>query len=274
MEGHWIRLNRLFSDGKRAVVVAADHGFFIGPIPGTIDLPQAVEAWSEADGILLSPGMLSSCGHVFSQRGAPSAIVRLDWSTVFGVRWGFTGAHPAEVVDPAAALAMGADLGLASFTLTMAQETVDRDNIEHFARLVEAKRACGLPLIGELFPVAPNDLTAEELFRQVHTGCRVLAELGADIIKTYFTGERFADTVEATPVPILVLGAEKLPNEIDALELAQRAIHAGARGVVFGRNVIQADDPAGMISALRMVVKEDADPTDAAREAGLLAPRE
>ncbi len=270
MEGHWIRLNRLFADGKRAVVVAADHGFFVGPTEGTIDLSNAIDAWREADGILLSPGMLQTCGHAFSYRGAPMAIVRLDWSTVFGSRWGFTGAHPTEVLRPEKALAMGADMGLATFTLTMEQERVDRDNVEHFARLVEAKRECGLPLIGELFPAAPNALTAEQLFRQVHTGCRVLAELGADVIKTYFTGERFAETVEATPVPILVLGAEKLPNEIDALELAHRAIRGGARGVVFGRNVIQSRDPAAMVSALRAVVKEDVDPADAAVEAGLL----
>jgi putative autoinducer-2 (AI-2) aldolase len=270
MEGHWMRLNRLFSDGKRAIIVAADHGFFIGPTAGAINLPRAIEAWREADGILLSPGMLQSCGHAFSYRGAPCAVVRLDWSTVFGSRWGFTGAHPAPVLDPARALAMGADLGIATFTFTMEHEEIDRENIEHFARLVEAKRECGLPLIGELFPIAPSDLTADALFRQVHTGCRILAELGADIIKTYFTGERFAETVEATPVPIMVLGAEKLPHAIDALELAQRATRAGARGIVFGRNVIQSENPAAMISALRMVVKEDAAPNEAVGEFGLI----
>ncbi len=272
MEGHWIRLNRLFADGKRAVVVAADHSFFIGPTAGTIDLPRVCADWREADGILLSPGMLASCGHVFSIRNAPCAVVRLDWSTVFGAPWGYSGAHTTTVVPPAQALALGADIGMATFTFTMHDERGDRDNIEHFARLVEAKRACGLPLIGELFPVAPFNLTAEELHRQVHTGCRILAELGADVINTYFTGERFADTVEATPVPILCLGAEKLPNEIDALELARRAVRAGARGVVFGRNVIQSRAPAAMIAALRAVVKEDADPTEAARAVGLLGP--
>ncbi len=270
MEGHWIRLNRLFSDGKRAVIVAADHGLFVGATRGAIDLPSAVEAWSEADGILLSPGMLQSCGHAFSYRGAPSAVVRLDWSTVFGHNWGFTAAHPARVLKPATALALGADIGMGTFTFTMEQEAVDRENVEHFARLVAAKRECGLPLIGELFPIAPREITAGELFRQVHTGCRILAELGADMIKTYFTGERFAETVEATPVPILVLGAEKLPNAIDALEMAQRAVTAGARGVVFGRNVIQSKDPAAMISALRMVVKQEIQPAEAARETGLV----
>ncbi len=270
MEGHWIRLNRLFSDGKRAVIVAADHGLFAGPIAGTIDLPRAIEAWGEADGILVSPGMLRNCGHAFSYRGAPMAILRLDWSTVFGSPWGFEGAEPTRILSPERALALGADLGMATFTITMRDEQADLHNVRHFAELVAAKRACGLPLIGELFPVAPQDLSADELFTVVHTGCRILAELGADVIKTYFTGERFADTVAACPVPILCLGAAKLPSEIDALELAQRAVAAGARGVIFGRNVIQSRDPAAMISALRAVVKEDADPTAAAREAGLL----
>lgn len=272
MEGHWIRLNRLFADRKRALIVAADHGMFVGPLDGIIDLPEAIEAWREADGILVTPGMLRSCGHAFSYRGAPMAILRLDSSTVFGARWGFTGAQPSVVISPEAALAMGADLGMATFTISLTDEDIDQANIEHFSRLVAAKRLCGLPLIGELYPLRPDERTAEELFRIVHVGCRMLAELGADAIKTYFTGERFVETVQSCPVPILVLGAEKMPTELDALELAQRAMQAGARGVVFGRNVFQARDPAAMISALRAVVKEDADPQQAAAAAGLLGP--
>ncbi len=274
MEGHWIRLNRLFADGKRAVIVAADHGAFVGPIDGILDLPAAVEQWREADAILLTPGMLRSCGHAFSYRGAPMAILRLDWSSVFGGGWGFEGAHPTRITTPEAALSMGADMGMATFTLTMSDERIDRENIEHFAKLVAAKRLCGLPLIGELYPVHANEMSADELFQFVHTGCRVLAELGADVIKTYFTGERFAETVEACPTPILVLGAEKMPTEADALQMAARATLAGARGVVFGRNVFQSRDPQAMIAALRAVVKDGADPDEAAVAAGVRGPSE
>lgn len=270
MEGHWIRLNKLFSDGKRAVIVAADHGVFAGSQEGIIELPAVVEAFSDADGILLSPGMLRNCGHAFSYRGAPMVLLRLDWSTVFGSRWGFAGAHPTQIISPQAALALGADIGMVTFTFTMRDEEGDLENVRHIADLVAAKRTCGLPIIGELFPVAPHTLTAAQLFTQVHTGCRILAELGVDAIKTYFTGERFAQTVKACPVPILCLGAEKLPREIDALEMAQRAIQAGARGVVFGRNVFQSRDPARMVQALRAVVKENVAPREAAVEAGLL----
>jgi len=71
---------------------------------------------------------------------------------------------------------------------------------------------------------------------------------------------------EACPVPILALGAEKLPREIEALELAHNAIAAGARGVVFGRNVIQAHEPAAFLGALRLVVKEGIGPREAAEK--------
>ena len=270
MEGHWLRLNRLFADGSRAVIVAADHGLFVGPNQGIEDLPAAIEQWGDADGILLTPGMLRSCGHAFSYRGAPMCILRLDWSSVFGGGWGFSRAIPSRITTPEAALAMGADMGMATFTITMADERIDRDNIEHFSKLVAAKRLCGLPLIGELYPLNPGEMTADELFTNVHVGCRMLAELGVDVVKTYFTGDRFAETVAACPTPILVLGAERMPAEIDALEMAERAAKAGARGVIFGRNVFQSRDPAAMISALRAVVKDEVPAREAAKEAGLI----
>ena len=74
---------------------------------------------------------------------------------------------------------------------------------------------------------------------------------------------------EACPIPVFALGAEKLPQETDALRLAHDAIAGGARGVVFGRNVIQAQDPAAFLGALRTVVKDDAEPEAAAQEFGL-----
>jgi len=269
MEGHWMRLNRLFSDGKRAVIVAADRGEFLGPSEGIIELPRAIEAFGEADGILLSPGMLRNCGHAFSYRGAPMAIVRLDWSTVFCDQWDYQSARAARVISPQEALALGAEIGFASLTLTTTDERIDRESVELFAELLSARRTCGLPLVGQFCPVSPHLLTADQLFSQIHPACRIIAELGADAIATYFTGERFAETVEACPIPILCVEAQKLPREIDALELAQRAIKAGARGVVFGRNVFQAAHPAKMVQALRAVVKQDAEPAEAAREAGL-----
>jgi class I fructose-bisphosphate aldolase len=83
MEGRDIRLNKLFTNDRNAVIVAVDHGEFDGPLPGFFDLPEAIKAITpQVDGILLSPGMLSHCGHAFCYKGAPLPIVRLNWSTV------------------------------------------------------------------------------------------------------------------------------------------------------------------------------------------------
>jgi len=264
LEGHYIRLNRLFTDGKNAVIVAVDHGEFFGPTPGIVSLPDVIEHFGQADGILISPGMLSRCGRAFDYRGAPLAICRLNWSTVYCDQWSYRHAESAYVISPQEALALGADIALASLTLATGDEARDRDNVALFARLASEKRHAGIPLIGEFYPAAPHSLRADQLHTLVFTACRIIAELGADAIKTFYTGPRFAEVTEACPVPIFALGAEKLPHEIDALELAHNAIAAGARGVVFGRNVIQAREPAAFLGALRLVVKEGIAPLEAA----------
>jgi fructose-bisphosphate aldolase, class I len=264
LEGLYVRLNRLFSDGKNAVIVAVDHGEFFGPTPGIVKLPEVIEQLGQADGILISPGMLSRCGRAFDYRGAPLAIVRLNWSTVYCDQWHYRQAQSARVIGPQEALGLGADVALASLTLATGDEGRDRDNVALFAQLLSEKRQAGIPLIGEFYPVAPNALRPAQLHSLVHAACRIIAELGADAIKTFYTGPRFAEVTEACPVPIFALGAEKLPKELDALELAHNAIAAGARGVVFGRNVVQAKEPAAFLGALRLVVKEGVAPQEAA----------
>lgn len=99
--------------------------------------------------------------------------------------------------------------------------------------------------------------------------CRIICELGADAVKTFYTGERFAEVTEGVPIPVFALGTEKMEREIDALELAHKATSAGARGVVFGRNVIQARDPAQFLRGLKEVVKGYASPAAAAAKYGL-----
>lgn len=270
MTGHWLRLNRLFGRNGRAVIVAIDHGLFYGPTLGLNDPPAAAEAAREADGILLSPGMVAHCGAVFSQRGAPSVIVRLNWNTVYCDSWDYHEARVARLVEPLEALALGADVVLASLNLTGTDERQDAEGVETFASLVSAKRGCGVPLIGEFYPPRPGRLSLEDLHTQVSIGCRILAELGADAIKTFYTGEGFGEICASVGVPVLALGAQKLEREVDALSLAHSAVQAGARGVVFGRNVFQAHNPPVFLRALRRVVQEGLAPIEAAAEAELL----
>jgi class I fructose-bisphosphate aldolase len=269
MEGKEIRLRRLFTSDQNAVIVAVDHGEFDGPLPGFIDLPEAIKAITpQVDGILLSPGMLSHCGHAFCYKGAPLPIMRLNWSTVYCFHWGYDEGFTVPAIRPAEAVARGAEIVLISLTLQTGDEALDAENVHGFCDLANEAKGLGLPVIGEIFPPSADELSAEELFEQVYTGCRIIAELGADAIKTFYT-VNFDQVTAAVPIPIFGLGAEKTPREIDALQLARREIEGGARGVVFGRNVMQAQDPAKFIAALCEVVKEGRDPAEAAAEYGL-----
>lgn len=264
MVGEEIRLTRLFGHGN-IVVVAVDHGLYNGPLPGLVDLPRVVTCVAAADAILTSPGMIAHCRAAFVQRGAPSLIVRLNWGTQYANQWEYRTAQSVRVISAQGALALGADVALVGFSLKTGDEALDAHNVQELAAFVDEKRAAGIPLIGEFFPAGAEDVPPESLHDLVAIGCRVAAELGVDAIKTFFTGDRFHEVVAATPVPILTLGAKKTPREIDALRLAQRAAQAGARGVVFGRNVVQARDPARFLAALQEVVKVGHDADQVAR---------
>lgn len=269
MTGKDIRLSRLFTDGGNAVVVAVDHGEFDGPLPGMIDLPEVVKRIDSCvDAVLLSPGMLSHCGHAFSRKGAPLAMVRLNWSSHFCFHWGYEEGIAVPAMSPADAVAAGAEIVLVCLTLRTGSEAQDASNVEVFCGLVSEAKKLGLPVVGEYFPARPDRLSPDELHDEVLKGCRIVAELGADLIKTFHT-RKFSEVTAGCPIPILGLGAEKTPRQIQALDLAERIIQGGGKGVVFGRNAIQVADPAAFQRALADVVKHGASPGDAVARYGL-----
>jgi DhnA family fructose-bisphosphate aldolase class Ia len=256
MTGKEIRLGKLFSGGKNAVVVAVDHGEFDGPIPGMVNLPEVVKKIDPAvSAVLLSPGMLAHCGHAFSYKGAPMAMVRLNWSSHFCFDWDYREGIAVPAMSAADAAAAGAEIALICLTLKTGSEGQDASNVEVWCDLAAEAREVGLPIVGEYFPARPDRLSPEALHDEVLKGCRILAELGADLVKTYYT-IKFKDVVAGCPIPILGLGAEKTPKQIQALELAERIINDGGRGVVFGRNAIQVKDPGAFQRALCDVVRE------------------
>ena len=269
MNGKEIRLNRLFSGGKNAVVVAIDHGMFDGPIAGMINLPDVVKNIDSAvSAVLLSPGMLPQCAHALDYKGAPMVIVRSNWSSHFAFHWNYNEGITVNAIDTADAVAAGADILLACMPLKTGSEAVDASNVELFCRVVSDAKKLGIPVIGEVFPTVTKGILPEEMHNIVITGCRVAAELGADLIKTFYT-YRFKDVTEGCPVPILGLGAEKTPKQVQALELAEQIIQDGGKGVVFGRNAIQVKDSAAFQRALCDVVQKGITPADAVQKYGL-----
>jgi DhnA family fructose-bisphosphate aldolase class Ia len=269
LNGRDIRLSRLLPTGRKSVIVAIDHGQTFGPMAGLAEFTPAAERLKKADGVLLAPQMIRFSGNLFLGPDSPTLIVRLNWNTIHCEPWHYQEAHIVKAMSARTAIAAGAEVVLASLVLKTGSEAQDARNVEVFARLAEETYDLGVPLIGEVFPVGGLRERPDEFHDYIVKTCRIVCELGADAIKTFYTGERFAEVVEGAPIPVLALGAEKMEREIDALRLAHRAASAGAGGVVFGRNVVQARDPGQFLLALKDVVSGRASPVEAAAHYGL-----
>ncbi len=267
--GKDIRLGRLLSGNSNAVVVAIDHGQTFGPTAGLIDLPSVANTLGEADAILLSPWMIRFTGSLFARRTGPMVVTRLNWSTRYCYPWGYEESETVPAMTVRTAASMGADVVLAALILQTGSEKREAENVRIFAQLAAEAHELGMPIIGEAFPPPQIEKDKSQLHDYVKIASRIACELGADAIKTFYSGDRFPEVVAGTPIPIFTLGAEKMETELQALDLAHRSIRDGARGVVFGRNVFQAKDPAAFLKGLKAVVKEGAKPKDAAAKFGL-----
>jgi len=270
MSGKKIRLNKLFNGNKNAVIIAIDHGFFDGPIPGMINIKETINMINpDVDAVLLSPGTLIQCSEYFSVRNAPIPVVRINWSTVYCFNWNYNNANTVEAISVDDAVALGAEIVLVSLTLKTGDESRDAKNVELFCKLAARAHHLGIPVIGEFFPVNSEKLTEQELHNQIKIGCRIIAELGADLIKTFYT-YKFREVVDGCSIPILGLGGSKMKTALDALNLAYEEVKNGAKGVVFGRNAIQVENPKQFQSALCEVVKNYADPKEMVRKYSLV----
>ena len=262
MSGKAIRMGRFLGAGRNVALVAIDHGAEFGPIDGLTDVPTTLGKLAGADGILLNPGLVGDCANFFSAPDSPAMIVRLTWTSSYCFPWDYKEAHTCAVQGADDALAAGADAVMACCNLQSGDESLDTDNVALFAELAADAASAGVPMIGEVYPLEAEHLPEEELHMRVLRGARIVAELGADAVKTFYTGERFAEVVEGAGVPVFCLGASKT-DEMGALTKAHEAVSAGARGVVFGRNVFQAADPVKFLSALAKVVHKEATPKEA-----------
>ena len=256
MQGSELRLKRLIPDGGNIIILPIDHGEFQGPRKGLINARDTLAALTGYDAVLLSPGAFIRAADVFASRKTLSAIIRLNWNADYCFQWDYHDSATGRVLSPASALALGADAALASISIGTGSPARDVANVELFARLAEEARAAGIPLGAEFYPAyEPEHYGPDRFHDMIHRVLRIASELGADFVKTFYTGPRFAEIVASTPVPIIVLGAGKEEEPV-ALKKAADSMAAGARGVVFGRNVFESDQPQVFLDALSAVVHQ------------------
>ncbi|MFW6137806.1 MAG: class I fructose-bisphosphate aldolase [Spirochaetota bacterium] len=269
MSGNDLRIKKLFGNKKNLVISALDHVMEYGDQPGIEDAKKAIQNCLGTDALLLPRFMLKRHWELFAGENAPMPVIRINWSSAFyyplEYRRGFT--RIATTVEEA--VEAGAELIICSLFLENQDEEMETENVAVFSEVVRQKEKLGVPLIGECYVVEHKELSSKQLHEKVKRVTRVMVELGADLIKTFFTGERFHEVVENTPVPVFTIGAEKLNNDLEVLDKACQSVNQGARGIIFGRNIFMAQEPSKLIKALNDVINNEVAPEDAAANYGL-----
>lgn len=243
--GKQIRLRRILRSHRGTLVVAFDHPMFVGPIPGTSLPARQLARFIEgrADAILMNLGMLRHVASAANKENFPGIIARLDWTTALGTasQYSSAGFRSCLVAQPEAAMHAGADAVITFLVIGSGDVEFERSEIQRTAQVARECERLGLPLIVEAVargegiqnPCAPEVL-------MLHT--RIAAELGADLIKTEYSGDprSMRAVVDACPVPILVLGGSRSGSDREVLNVVRGVVQSRAAGVFFGRNVFQA----------------------------------
>ncbi len=242
MSGKDIRLKRIFKKG-RTLIVAMDHGQFTGPINGISNMQKALLSVinGEPDGIIINPGIMEKHSNLFNYSISP--LIRITGaSTNYNPSFTY---HPITTT-PEFALRLGADAVVA---MGFVGGEGERDSLKALGEVAEKCAVWGIPLIAEMLPQKMEHFKDP---KYIALGARVAYELGADIIKIYYTDkESFSDIVKSVSVPIVVAGG---PKDKDVLLVARESIECGAMGVAFGRNVFQAEDPTLFIEKLKEII--------------------
>ena len=270
MSGIDLRLKKLFKGKKNLVISALDHVMFYGDQIGIEDARDAIKNCLTTDALLLPRFMLKRNWDLFGDISSTTPIVRINWSSSFYYPLDYRQGYTVAATNVEEAVASGAEAIICSLFLEEEDnQKMETDNVGIFSEVVRQKEALGIPLIGECYVVEHSDKTAEELHSKVKRISRVMAELGADLIKTFYTGDKFNQIVKNTPVPIFTIGAEKLNTDLDVLKKAYDSVSKGARGIIFGRNIFMAKDPVKLVSALNDVINSSVSPEEAAGKYGL-----
>lgn len=256
MLGKSIRLERI-KDRKsgKFLFVPMDHGFSFGTIKGLENMPEAINrvASGGANAVIIHSG-IAAAGH----RGTSNPelhgkdiglIIHLSGSTSLSP----TPNRKVIICSVEEALRMGAD------AVSIHINIGDKDEPEMLEEMGEISQSCrywGMPLIAMMYPRGPK-ISIEHDPSVVNIAARVGAEMGADIVKTNYTGDidSFKKITKGTPVPVIIAGGPKLDNGPTAiLQMISDSMEGGAMGVAIGRNVFQAKDPAEMVKAISLIV--------------------
>jgi fructose-bisphosphate aldolase/2-amino-3,7-dideoxy-D-threo-hept-6-ulosonate synthase len=248
-EGKTRRLKKIIQKDGRTVIVPMDHGVTIGPVQGITNMQTITNQLikGKVDAVLVHKGIASR----IDVDGA-GLIVMLSGASSLGPNPN----GKVQVCSVQEAVRLGADA--VSVHVNVGAQDEDR-MLANLGKVSEECEAFGMPLLAMMYPRGPK-ITNEHAPEVVAHAARIGAELGADIIKTNYTGniDTFKAVVESCPAPIVIAGGPKCKSPEEVLQTTFDALKAGAAGLSIGRNVFQCDNPTEIARALSSIVHEGA----------------
>ena len=260
--GKRIRLGRIFKDDGKTFVVPMDHGVDLGPLGGIEDIRATVKRLLSGDcrpdATLLNPAMIRACHEDLV--GKLGVIARLD-GTASALGPDITDYRLFSSVKEASRL--GAD---AVATMSFVGVEKESQNSEKIGRISQECDKAGMPHIVEALPPEIVEYHFKPKAKRIWPSVdhvkfvdRVAAELGADVVKSYYTGDpdSFREVVKCCPVPVIVLSGPGAGDSQGLLKMVKDIMDAGGKGVIMGRNVWGDKDPIGMIRSISKIVHEE-----------------
>ena len=237
------RLSRIINQRNgKAVMLAVDHGYFLGPTERLEDPKKTIKPLLPyADSLMLTRGVLRNC--VDSESNIP-IVLRVSGGTSI-----LAEDLSKETITTSIEEAIRLNASCLALSVFVGSK-YEHQTLSNLSKLVNEGEKYGIPVLAV---TAVGKEMARDA-RYLALSCRIAAELGAHIVKTYYC-ENFGKVVEGCPVPVIIAGGKKLPEK-DALDLTFNAIRDGASGVDMGRNIWQSDNPIEMIQAVRSIVHD------------------
>lgn len=242
------RLSRLIQSDGRCFFLPIDHGYFQGPTSGLERPGETIKPLLEyCDGLFVTRGVLRSAIDAVS---AKPIILRVSGGTsMAGEDLSDEGLTTSiEEIIRLNASAVGISVFVGS--------KHERQTLLNLSQLVNLCEGYGIPVMAV---TAVGKELGKRDSRYLALSCRIAAELGARIVKTYWCREGFEKVVNSCPVPVVIAGGPKCESEQEVLEFVYDGMQKGAIGVNLGRNVWQGKHPVAMAKALRSVIHENAD---------------
>lgn len=260
MLGKSVRMERIMDrNSGNAVIVPLDHGMSMGPVKGIIDIKSTIDAVSEggATAVVEHKGVVPYGHRTFGKD--IGLIVHLSASTSMAPD------PNAKVIVTTVeeVIKMGADA--VSMHVNVGSET----DGQMMADMGVISRKCnewGMPLLVMIYPRGPNVKDPYDVDLVKHCA-RVAAEVGADLVKTNYTGDvdTFKEVVRGALAPVVIAGGPKMDSDEKLLQMVKDSLEAGGKGVSIGRNIFQHSNITGITKAISSIVINGAEVEEAIR---------